>query len=115
MSSRTRMAPIVIAASATLKAQKCVAAPVDVDEVDDVSGDRAVDQIAERAAEDQRQSEPRDPLVEPELRRVGGNRDQRHGRDADHHQRLVRKVGGVQQAERRAGVLDVGEVQELRE
>ena len=106
------MAPTVIAASATLNAQKCDVAPVDVDEVDDVAGDRAVDQVAERAAEDERQPEPRQPLVEAELRRVGGDRDERDGGDADHHERLVREVDGVQQPERRAGVVHVRQVEE---
>ena len=107
MSRRTRTAPTVIAASATLNAQKCDVAPVHVHEVDDVADDRAVDEVAEGAAEDQRQPEPRQPLVEPELRAVGGDRDQRDRRDADHDRRLVGKVRGVEQAERRAGVLDV--------
>ena len=55
-------------------------APVDVDEVHDVADDRAIDEVAERAAEDQRQPEARQPLVEAELRRVGGDRDQRDAR-----------------------------------
>ena len=55
-------------------------APVHVDEVDDVARDGAIDQVAERAAEDQRQPEARQPLVEAELRRVGGDRDQRDAR-----------------------------------
>ena len=51
-------------------------APVHVDEVDDVAGDRAIDQVAEGAAEDQREPEPRHPLVKAELRRVRGDRHQ---------------------------------------
>ena len=45
-------------------------APVDVDEVDDVAGDRAIDQVAERAAENQREPVARQPLVRAELPRV---------------------------------------------
>ncbi len=70
MSRITSTTPTVIAESATLNAQKCALAPVDVDEIDDVAGDDAVDQVAGRAAEDQRQAEARQPLVEAELRRV---------------------------------------------
>ena len=80
MSRSTSTAPMVIAASATLNAQKCDVAPVDVDEVDDVAGDRAIDEVAEGAAEDQRQPEARQPLVEPELRAVGGDGHQRDAR-----------------------------------
>ena len=115
MSSRTRTAPDGDRRVGHVERPEVGVAPVDVDEVDDVAGDGAVDQVAERAAEDQREPEARQPLVEPELRRVGGNRDERDGGDADHHQRLVGKVGGVQQAERRAGVVHVGEVEEARE
>ena len=82
MSRIMSAAPTVIAASATLNAQKCHVAPVDVDEIDDVADDRAVDQVADRAAEDQRQPEPRQPVVEPELRRVDGDADERQRRDA---------------------------------
>ena len=114
MSRRTRTAPTVMAASATLKAQKCTP-PVDVDEVHDVAGDRAIDQVAERAAEDQRQAETRQPLVGAELPRVERNRDQRDRGDPDHDRRLERKVRRVQQAERRAGVLHVGDVEETRD
>ena len=115
MSRRTRIAPTVIAASATLNAQKCDVAPVHVDEVHDVADDRAIDEVAEGAAEDQRQPESRQPLVEPELRAVGGDRHQRDRGDADHDRRLVGKVRGIQQAEGRAGVLHVREVEQARE
>ena len=114
MSSRTRIAPIVIAESATLNAQKCVAAPVDVDEIDDVAGDGAVDQVAERAAEDEREPEARHPLVEPELRRVGGDRHQRDRGDADHHQPVCTgKSAAFSSPNAAPGVVDVRQVEKL--
>ena len=64
MSRRTRIAPIVIAASATLNAQKCEL-PQYVHEIDHVPDERAVDEIAEGPAENQREPEPRHPLVKP--------------------------------------------------
>ena len=88
-------------------------APVDIDEVDDIAGHRPVDEIAKRAAKNQRQSETGDPFMKPELRRVGRNRDQRHGRDANHDQWLVRKISGIEQPEGGTGIVDVGEVQEV--
>ena len=115
MSSRTRIAPIVIAESATLKAQKWVVAPVDVDEVDHEPEHGTVDQIAERAGENEGETEPRHALVESKLGRVHGNGDQRHRRDADHHDRLVGKLDRVQQPECRAGVVHVGQVEEVRD
>ena len=39
------------------------AAPVDVHEVDDVAGVQPIDQIAERAAENEREADARQPLV----------------------------------------------------
>ena len=110
------MAPTVIAESATLNAQKCVRAPVHVDEVDDVAGDGAVDQVADRAAEDQRQAEARQPLVEAELRRVGRDGDERQRRDRRSSRAVLNgKSARVQQAERRAGVADVRQVEEARD
>ena len=49
--------PTVIAESATLNAQKCVVAPVDVDEVDHRARRRPIDQVAGGAADDQREPE----------------------------------------------------------
>ena len=47
-------------------------APVDVDEVDDVAGDGAIDQVAERAPQDEREPVARQALVRAELARVDG-------------------------------------------
>ena len=116
MSSSTSTAPMVMAASATLNAQKCDVAPVDVDEVDDVAGHRAIDQVAERAAEDQRQAEARQPLVE--ARAASRRRRSRPARSPAMpiiSTALNGKVRGVEQPERRAGVLDVRDVEEARD
>ena len=40
---------------------------------------------------------------------------ERDRRDRDHHQRLVREVRRVQQSERRAGILHVRDVEEVRD
>ena len=42
-------------------------APVDVDEIDDVPGDRPIREVAERTAKDQRQADARQPFVRAEL------------------------------------------------
>src|SRR3954468_10286299 len=56
-------------------------APVDVDEVYDVAGDGAVDQVAERTAQDERQPVARQLFVLPELPGVERDRDQRERGD----------------------------------
>ena len=68
MSSRTRIGADGDRRVRDVERPEVRVAPVDVDEVDDVAGDRAIDQVAEGAAEDQRQPEARQPLVEAELR-----------------------------------------------
>ena len=73
--------PTVIAESATLNAQKWYVAPVDVDEIDDRSGDDAVDEVAGGAADDQRQADARDQLMVREARRVEADADERRRRD----------------------------------
>ena len=64
MSSRTRIGADRDRRVRDVERPEVRVAPVDVDEVDDVADDRAVDEVAEGAAEDQRQPEPRQPLVE---------------------------------------------------
>ena len=66
-STKTSMAPTVIDASATLNAQKCQPPPVDVHEIDDVAGVQPIDQVAERAAENQREPDARQPLLGPHV------------------------------------------------
>ena len=103
-------APIVIAASAALSPEVRVA-PVDVDRVDDVTGAGAIDQVAERAAEDQRQPVARQLLVLSELPRVERDGDQRQRRipiaTADLGSRRRWTV------ERGAGVLHVRRVEKI--
>ena len=61
MSSSTSTAPIGDGRVGDVERPEVRVAPVDVHEVHDVAGDGAVDQVAERAAEDQRQAEAREP------------------------------------------------------
>ena len=68
MSSSTSTAPIGDGGVGDVERPEVRVAPVDVDEVDDVAGDRAIDEVAERAAEDQREPVARQPLVGAELR-----------------------------------------------
>ena len=89
------------------------AAPVHIHEIDDVTGDCPIDEVAERATEDERQPEARHPLVEPKLRRVGSDGNQRDGRDCNHHDRFVREICRVQQPECGAGVVHVRQIQEF--
>ena len=70
MSRSTSIAPMRDRRVGHVERPEVRVAPVHVDEVHDVAGHRAVDEIAERAAEDQRQPEARQPLVEAELARV---------------------------------------------
>ena len=91
-------------------------APVDVDEVDDVPDDGAIDQVAERAAEDERQ--PERARAARESRAASRRRRSRRApcrQCAIMTAGLVREVGGVQQPERRAGVLHVREIEKARD
>ena len=115
MSSRTRIAPTRDRRVGDVERPEMGVAPIDIDEVDDEPEHGTVDQISERAGEDEREPEARHSLVEPKLGRVDRNRDERHGRDANHHQRLVRKVDRVQQPERRAGIVHVGQIEDVRD
>ena len=76
---------------------------------------RAIDQVAERAAQDQREAVARQPFVRAQLPGIERDRDQRERGNPDHHRRLVREVRRVEQAERRAGVLHVREVEHVRD
>ena len=55
--------------------------PVDVDEVDDRAVDDAIDQVAGRAADDQRQADAGDQLMVREAGRVQADADQRRRGD----------------------------------
>ena len=88
------------------------AAPVHVHEVDDRSDDHAIEQIAGRAADDQRQAHARDDLVVRQAGRVHPDADEGRGCDERDDDGLEGKVDGVQDAEGRAGIAHVGEVHE---
>jgi hypothetical protein len=87
-------------------------APVDVDEINDRSRDNPVHQVACRPADDERQTDPRDPLMMRQARGVHPHADERRGGDQGDHDRLERELRGVQDPERRPGVPDVGEIHE---
>ena len=89
----------VIAESPTLKVKKRRVAEPDVDEVDDVAEAQPVDQVADRAAEQETERE-RQVQAPPGSRVVAD--DQRHDdeRHDPEHERVV-----AEQAEQRAGVL----------
>ena len=111
MSSRTSTAPVVIAASATLNAQKCEAPQYTSTKSTTCPATARSIRLPNAPAQNERESESRQPLVEPQLRAVGGDRDEGDRRDADHHRRLVRKLGGVEDPEGRPGVLHVRQIQ----
>ena len=87
-----------------------VVAPVDVDEVDHRAEEDAVDQVAGRAADDQRQADAGDHLVPRDAGRVEADANQRRHRDHRDHDRLERELDAVEDAERGAAVEHVGEV-----
>ena len=86
------------------------AAPVDVDEVEHVTGMKPVDQVAKRAAEDQRQADPGGPLVRIEMARVVGDAEERQQPQPRRHQPPILGVQIVEQAERDAGIAHVREI-----
>ena len=101
-----------MAESATFERPEVPAAPVYVDEVDHVAGRDAIDQVAGGSAAYQRETDPCQPFVGAGLRGEPEDARQRDQRNDGHQQRLERDVGRVEQAERRAGVADVREVEQ---
>ena len=89
-------------------------APVHVHEIDDVALTHAVDEVAHRAAENQRQTEPRDPFLGTNVARVVRDAHERDEREARREQTPLWMVGAVQQPERDAGVVHVHEIDEVR-
>src|SRR5438552_8441124 len=82
-----------------VESPEMITAPVDVDKIDDRTGDDAVDEVAGRAADDEREAEPRNQLMVREIRRVHPDADERRrGDDGDQH-RLERKLRAVEDAE----------------
>ena len=85
-----------------------------VHEIDDGAERQAVDEVADGPAQDERQADPRQPLVRRHPRRI--ERDPNEGRRGDqgHDRRLVREVDGVQEPECGAGVAHVDDVEQVR-
>src|SRR5688500_7862024 len=69
--------------------------PVNVDEVYDMADDDPVDEVAECAAQDQRQTHPRESVLKPELGAVDGDGQQCQARDYQHDHGLVREIDVV--------------------
>ena len=75
-------------------------ARVHVHEIDDVALTHAVDEVAHRAAENQRQTESRDPFLGTNVARVVRDAHERDEREARREQTPLWMVGAVQQPER---------------
>ena len=116
MSSSIAATPTVMAESATLNAQKCQPPSTTSTKSTTEPSAQAVDQVADRAAEDQRQADARQRAraTTAAPRRARCRRAQRRGHERDDG-RLVREVHRVQDAERRAGVPHVRQVQQARD
>src|SRR5207244_3953377 len=85
-----------------------------VDEIDHRSTDDPVDEVARGTSDDQREADAREYLMMRQAGRVAASRNDRPHGDGGDYQRLEWKRGGVQDAERRAGVPDVREINQSR-
>ena len=86
-----------------------------VDEVDDGPERQAVDEVADGAAQNESQPHARQALVRRQPRCVERDGHQGSCRGQGHDGRLVREVHRVQEAERRARVAHVHDVQQVRD
>src|SRR5262245_47209357 len=98
-----------------VESPEVIFAPVDIDEVDDVADEDAVDEVARGAADDQGEAYPGGQLMAGQTRRVDGDANQPGARDNDDEGRLVGKIGAVQDAKGRSRVADVREVDQARD
>src|SRR5437660_7023766 len=84
----------------------------EVEEVDDFAGADAVDEVADGPAEDRGHADPADPIGgrQPHVDRAeqGEGQDRREPEE----QQAEPGMGAGQDAERRAGVPDIGDVEE---
>ena len=103
-----------MAASATLKAQKCQPLPRRIDEVEHVAGGGAIDQVADRSSQNTRDAQPRQPVRRRHRRGIPGDADQRQRRHQREHDRLARELHRVEHPERRAGVVHARQRQQVR-
>ena len=88
------------------------AAPVHVDEIHDIPGGRTIDEVANRAAKDQREAEAGEPLLWRQGERISRDGAECHERDRHHHHRLILELDVVQHAEGGAGVSYVREIEQ---
>ena len=103
-----------IAESATLNAGQWCDFDEDVDEIDDVAEAETVDEIADRAAEDQVQAGLQHAVGDRGAEGVGDHDEEDADRAEVQQQRHESRVGVRADAERRAGVAHVHELQEVR-
>ena len=100
--------------SATLNAGKSQRAPVEVDEVDHVAVHHAVDDVAERAAEHERQPDREQRLIGADAPQPEHEHDADDQRQADEEPALP--AGRLREdAERGAGVLQIDDVEERQQ
>ena len=85
---------------------------VHVHEIDHRPRQNPIDQVAGCAADDEREADARDQLMMREARGVHADADERGGRDDGNQHRLERKLRSIEDAERRARVLHVRDVDE---
>jgi hypothetical protein len=90
-----------------------VVVPVDEQEIDKLSQPYAVDQVAERSGEDERQAEGGEFLVGTEL--AEKNKDDGNCKQGNEYQNGQAEGGLGQEAERRPFVEDVGNGKEIRD
>ena len=90
-----------------------VAGDGEVEEVDDVAEADAVEQVADGAAEDQRQADLEPHALVRGAQRVGRDDQEDDDGDAVQEDRLDRGVDRGEEAERGAGVADVGQVEDV--
>src|SRR5262245_45016375 len=87
------------------------AATVEVEEVEHVAVEDAIDQVADRTANHERQPEPSQPLLGRKHRHVDRQPDQRRALQEREHGRLERKIDAVHEAESGPSVMDPGEAE----
>src|SRR3954468_9156439 len=78
--------------------------PVDVDEIDHRTLRDAIDQVAGRSADDERQPDAREHLLMAEAERIEPDADERCGRDDRQRDGLEWKVHQIQEPESRPAI-----------
>jgi hypothetical protein len=88
------------------------ARPVQIDEVDYIAFSDAIDQVSGSSAQNQREPNPRQPLVGRQCSRVHRQRRQSANGHAREDDGLERKIRRVHESERGASVMDARQVEE---